>query len=90
VAHYFRRLPEERLLKIVNHMTALQNLVFIELDLPLLEASVRILAEYSRIGLGARDATILASMKRANLRRIMTHDSIFKQIKTISVIDPLE
>lgn len=90
VAHYFRLLPKERLLKMVNYMTGLQNLILIELDIPLIEDSVKILAEYAKAGLGARDATILASMRRAGLKRIMTHDSIFKEIKNIDVIDPLE
>ncbi len=90
VAHYFRKLPKERLLKIVNHMTGLQKSVFIELDIPLIEDSTTILAKYAKIGLGARDATIVASMKRAGLNRIMTHDAVFKEIKTIETVDPLE
>jgi len=90
VAHYFRLLPKEKLVKIVNYMTGLQSLIFIDLDISLIEDSVAILGEYAKIGLGARDTTILASMRRAGLKRIMTHDSIFKKIKTINVYDPLE
>lgn len=90
VAHYFRSLPKEKLLKIFDYITGLQNLIFVGLDIPLLENSVAILAKYAEIGLGARDATILASMQQAGLKRIMTHDSIFRKIKNIDVIDPLE
>ncbi|MCS4538277.1 MAG: type II toxin-antitoxin system VapC family toxin [Thaumarchaeota archaeon] len=89
VAHYFRSLPKEKLLKIIESMISLQNVVFVGLDIPLLQNSVAVLAEYSKRGFGARDATILASMQQTGIKRIMTHDAVFGGIEGIEVFDPL-
>ncbi len=40
-------------------------------------------------GIGGRDATILASMKKLSIQIICTHDISFKKISNIEVIDPI-
>jgi len=52
-------------------------------------ASVKILAENSRSGIGGRDATLLAAMKEANTDKIVTNDSAFRGIKGIKLINPV-
>lgn len=56
----------------------------------LLLASVDLLAQYSHTGIGGRDATILATMKKLKIRRLLTHDKAFRKIDFIEVVDPVE
>ncbi len=51
--------------------------------------SIEALKRYSHLGVGGRDATILAFMKNASIRRIMTHDDALKKIDWLDVIDPI-
>lgn len=51
--------------------------------------SIEELKKYSHLGIGGRDATILAFMRKASIRRIMTHDAALKQIDWLDVIDPI-
>ena len=48
------------------------------------------LSRYSHTGIGGRDATILATMKKFNVKQLVTHDKAFKKIDFIQVIDPVE
>jgi len=52
--------------------------------------TVRLLSEYTHAGIGGRDATILATMKKLDLKRLMTHDKSFSSIDFIEFIDPTE
>ncbi|MBI2498941.1 type II toxin-antitoxin system VapC family toxin [Candidatus Woesearchaeota archaeon] len=56
----------------------------------LLITSIDLLAQYNHTGIGGRDATILATMKRLDIKKLLTHDKSFKKIDFIEVIDPLE
>ena len=47
------------------------------------------LSKYSHVGIGGRDATILAFLSRANIKNICTHDKSFRNIPNIEVIDPI-
>ena len=60
-----------------------------ELDAELVKASVDELCRYSHLGIGGRDATLLASMRRTSVDRIMTHDKAFKQVPDVKVFDPV-
>jgi predicted nucleic acid-binding protein len=42
------------------------------------------------LGIGGRDASILATMAQNNLVEIMTHDQAFKRVPDIKVIDPIK
>lgn len=59
-----------------------------EFDHELLGASVQMLAHYTHTGIGGRDATILATMKKLGITKLVTHDKAFKKIDFIEVIDP--
>ena len=61
-----------------------------ELDFAASKNSIDILCEYSHKGIGGRDATILASMKRYKIKKLATHDNSFKEIGEIEVFDPAE
>jgi len=41
-------------------------------------------------GIGGRDATLLASMRRKRVDRIMTHDKALKRVPDLKAIDPIK
>ncbi len=51
--------------------------------------SVEMLKRYSHLGVGGRDATILAMMSAAGVERIMTHDEALKKVDWLQVVDPV-
>jgi predicted nucleic acid-binding protein len=70
--------------------------IFLAYDLPLLlfdnesiDLTHRKLCEYHHLGIGGRDASLLATMEQHEITTIMTHDQAFKQIPDITVKDPL-
>ena len=50
--------------------------------------SVEMLKRYSHVGIGGRDATILAMMRRLKMKRIMTHDGALKKVDWLEAVDP--
>jgi len=60
-----------------------------ELDLELVRAAVDDLCKYSHLGIGGRDATLLASMRRKRVDRVMTHDEALKRVPDLKAIDPI-
>jgi predicted nucleic acid-binding protein len=65
-------------------------LVVDELDSELVRAAVGELCKYSHLGIGGRDATLLASMCRRKVERIMTHDEALKKVPDLKAIDPIK
>jgi predicted nucleic acid-binding protein len=59
------------------------------LDQDLVNKSVSVLQRYNHLGIGARDASLVASMKRNGAKKLMTHDEALKKIDGIEVIDPI-
>lgn len=51
--------------------------------------SIEQLGKYSHLGIGGRDATILAFMKKSNFKKIMTHDEALKKVEWLEIIDPI-
>ena len=52
--------------------------------------SIDFLCQYSHQGIGGRDATILATMKKFDIKRIITHDASFKNVDWLEAIDPVK
>lgn len=48
------------------------------------------LKNYSHLGIGGRDATIIATMKSLGFNKIMTHDEAFKRVDWLEIIDPVQ
>jgi predicted nucleic acid-binding protein len=59
------------------------------LDEGVIEVSLRMLGDFTHLGIGGRDASILAFMSAESITSIMTHDQAFKRIPEIDVIDPI-
>jgi predicted nucleic acid-binding protein len=51
--------------------------------------AIEMLRRYSHLGIGGRDATILASMSRAGVKKLMTHDEALKKVDWLEVRDPV-
>ncbi len=60
----------------------------IDTDFSLSKKSIEMLCNYSHEGIGGRDATLLATMKKTETTKIMTHDNAFKKIGWVNVADP--
>ena len=66
------------------------DLVIDELTLPCIGSTFEELVKYSHTGIGGRDASILASMKRlGDIQTLISHDQDFLKIPEIEVIDPI-
>jgi predicted nucleic acid-binding protein len=89
VAHYFRLLPKEDLERLINSLLGLSNLKLIEIDTELMKASISLLTKYAPLGIGGRDATVLAAMDSTGTKQIITHDDVFKRLGYLDVIDPI-
>ena len=61
-----------------------------ELTLDLARGAADVLSKYSHLGIGGRDATLLASMHRKRVDGIMTHDEALKHVPDIKAIDPVK
>ena len=53
-------------------------------------SAIEMLKKYSHVGIGGRDATLLAMMERAGEKRIMTHDEALKKVDWLKPIDPVK
>lgn len=51
--------------------------------------AIEMLKRYSHLGVGGRDATILASMSRARVKKLMTHDEALAKVDWLEIIDPI-
>jgi len=87
IAHYLRFLPKAEFEKRMRLIRGLTTLEIIPLDVALLDKALELLSEYARLGIGARDSVILATMRELGLTRILTHDRSFRRIGWIEVID---
>lgn len=52
--------------------------------------AIETLKKYSHLGIGGRDATLLAMMEGAGDKRIMTHDEALKKVDWLECIDPVK
>lgn len=64
-------------------------LIIEDLDYAAMLESVEQLKRYSHLGVGGRDATILALMKRSSANKIMTHDAALKKVEWLEIMDPV-
>ena len=87
IAHYLRLLPEHEFRKRMDYLMRLSTLTLIPLDVDLLNTALGMLIKYARLGIGSRDSVILATMEKAGVNRILTHDKTFRKIEWLEVVD---
>jgi predicted nucleic acid-binding protein len=62
----------------------------LNLDYDLTLDAIEHLKNYSHLGIGGRDATVIATMKNLGFNKIMTHDEAFKRLSWLEVLDPIQ
>jgi predicted nucleic acid-binding protein len=93
VAHYLvRHFTEKVARKKIETFINLSNIDIADFNRESLTQTIETLLAYAYVeGLGGRDATVIASMKLQNIKRIVSHDDIFKRLANkleLEVIDP--
>jgi predicted nucleic acid-binding protein len=94
VAHYLvRHFAEETAHKKIDYFVNLRNMKIADFDRQIMTKTIETLIEHSYTdGLGGRDATVLATMNSQNIKKIISHDDIYKRLASklmIEVIDPV-
>ena len=95
VAHYLvRHFTEKIARKKIETFINLTNIDIADFNRHALNQTVEtLLAHAYTEGLGGRDATVIASMKLQNIKKIVSHDDIFKRLANkleLEVIDPAQ
>jgi predicted nucleic acid-binding protein len=95
VAHYLvRHFTEKIARKKIETFVNLSNIDIADFNRQALNETVEKLLAYAYAeGLGGRDATVIATMKLRNIKKIVSHDDIFKRLANkleLEVIDPAQ
>ena len=95
VAHYIvRHFTEKVARKKIETFINLANIDIADFNRQALNQTIETLLVYANNeGLGGRDATIIAAMKLQNIKKIVSHDEIFKRLANkleLEVIDPAQ
>ena len=95
VAHYLvRHFTEKIARKKIEYFVNLGNMQIADFNRQALTETVDNLLAYAYAeGLGGRDATVIATMKLQNIKKIVSHDDIFRRLANkleLEVIDPAQ
>jgi predicted nucleic acid-binding protein len=95
VAHYLvRHFTEKIARKKIETFINLTNIDITDFNRQALNQTIETLLAYAyNEGLGGRDATVIASMKLQNIKKIVSHDDIFRRLANkleFEVIDPAQ
>jgi predicted nucleic acid-binding protein len=93
VAHYLvRHFTEKTARKKIDYFINLRNMRIADFNRPLMTQTLDALLEHAYTdGLGGRDATVIATLKSLNIKKLVSHDDIFKRLSnklTLELIDP--
>jgi predicted nucleic acid-binding protein len=93
VAHYLvRHFTEKIARRKIETFINLTNIDIADFNRQSLNQTVETLLAFAYTeGLGGRDATVIASMQLQNIKKIVSHDDIFKRLANkleLEVIDP--
>lgn len=94
VAHYIvRHFTAKIARKKIEYFTNLENMKIVDFDRQVMTEALENLVEHAHTyGLGGRDATVIATLKLLNIRKILSHDEVFKRMSTrlkLEVVDPI-
>ena len=94
VAHYIvRHFTENAARKKIDSFINLRNMKITDFNRQTMTVTLEKLIEYAYTdGLGGRDATVIATIQSLNIKKIISHDDIFKRLAnklTLEVIDPI-
>jgi predicted nucleic acid-binding protein len=93
VAHYIvRHFAEKVARKKIETFINLANIEIADFNRQAMNQTIETLLAYAfNEGLGGRDATVIASMKLQNIKKIVSHDYVFKRLANkleLEVFDP--
>ena len=91
LVHNLRRvakLAAEHVYDYIFRILTLKNIVLDPLDPAALSEAISTFEEYFQYGIGGRDATVLASMRRHRATTLATHDKNLLSVQEIERIDP--
>jgi len=93
-AHYLvRHFPAKTARKKIEYFVNLRNMKIVDFNRQIMMEALENLIEHAYThGLGGRDATVIATLKSLHIKKILSHDNIFKRLATklaIEVIDPI-
>jgi predicted nucleic acid-binding protein len=92
IAHKIYRIPKIDINiaeKTLNSLISLQNCQILEIDQFGMFRALEILQQKRNLGIGGRDALILASMESFQISRMVTHDKKFLMLEELERIDPV-
>ncbi len=94
VAHYLvRHFPTEVARRKITYFTNLRNMKLVDFNRQMMVEALENLIKYAHTyGLGGRDATIIATLKSLNIKKILTHDKTLKNLASktgLEAIDPI-
>jgi predicted nucleic acid-binding protein len=94
VAQYIvRHFVEDAARKKIDHFINLRNMTIADFNRVTMAEAIDTLMEHAySTGLGGRDATILATMTAQNIRKVISHDDVFKRLANelmMEVIDAI-
>lgn len=82
-------LDEEQVEEMLLSLISLENCHLIDVDQFLILQSIKILKKNVSLGIGGRDALILATMEHSNVKTIASHDKNILTLKRLKRIDPV-
>ena len=83
------RLPFDLVFNATQGIINLANGEVVELTLPVVQESMRLLGTYQEYGIGGRDASILATMTERGTDTIATHDKGLLRVPEFNRVDPV-
>ncbi|MBO3840346.1 MAG: type II toxin-antitoxin system VapC family toxin [Thermoproteota archaeon] len=94
VAHYLvRHLQAKDARRKIEYFVNLENMKIVDFDRQIMMEALESLVEHAHThGLGGRDATVIATLKKLGVNKVLSHDNIFKRLAAkleIEVIDPI-
>ncbi|MBO3754279.1 MAG: type II toxin-antitoxin system VapC family toxin [Candidatus Brockarchaeota archaeon] len=94
VAHYLvRHFPAKAARRKIEYFVNLENMKIADFDKQIMMEALDSLVEHAYThGLGGRDATVIATLKKLSVNKVFSHDNIFKRLATklaIEVMDPI-
>lgn len=84
-----KELNKTQVEEILLSLISLENCQLIDIDQNLIIEVINILKKYRTIGIGGRDALIIATMERMEIQTIATHDKNILSLKKFRRIDPV-
>lgn len=89
VAHYLFAQSPKTAGAAMRRLRTLSTARIHDFALSTYDRAVELLQRYGALGIGGRDAALLATMQEAGIDELLSHDAAFRRIPFIHVTDPV-